>query len=360
MLIFTHRVIDAGNDESAFTRRFDPGAPTLGFASVSRAGAGHWALADVRRETTDDTALAALVALFQGGKPVLVYLHGNNNTPAACFERCTRLAEIYELEVLGFSWASEGLQPSGEDLAGIGPGTGDGAADGGEDSLQGVSAANRGEGPVQRKIRRYRQAKTNAQDSVDALARFLRLTATARLYAHQQPATFAAHSLGAHYLQYTLEIDGATESLGTMHNVALLAACTRAAGHRDWLARIRPKSQVFVTYNPADSVLFGAYVADGGQVKLGGDPGSERLALPGVRYVSFQHAQVGVGGHAYFVADAGHSVPKRPRKLFQRMLGSQRDLQAGEAPRAIFPAGCDADGLSCYMAQPDNPDMVGG
>ena len=360
MLIFTNRVIDNGNDETAFTRHFDPGATTLGYAAASRAGGGHWLLSGVEQDTSDDTALAALVTLFQGPKPVLIYLHGNNNTPAACFERCTRLAEIYGLEVLGFSWTSEGFQPTGEDLAAIDPGAPGGDKD--ETSLKAVTAANRTEGPIQRKIRRYHQAKTNAQDSVDALARFLRLTATARLYAHQQPMTLAAHSLGAFFLQYTLEITGATESLGAAHNVALLAACVRAAGHREWLGRIHPKGQVFVSFNQGDSVLFGASIADGNQTKLGVDPGTERLQSPGVRYVSFTGAAADLGGHGYFVADAGDKVPKKARKLFERIFASARDFDtgAGEYPRLVYPAGCDGDGLTCYMAQPDNPDAVGG
>lgn len=358
MLIFTHRVIDAAaTDESAFTRRFAPGAPTIGFASVARAGSG-WRLSGVQAETIDDVALAALVTLFQGPKPVLVYLHGNNNAPATCFERCARLAEIYGVEVLGFSWASEGFQPSGEDLFALAP-----AAPGSDEdefNLEAVKPANRSEGAIQRKIRRYHQAKTNALDAVDALARFLRLTATARLYAHQQPLTLAAHSLGAHLLQYALELDGATESLGAAHNVVLLAACTRAAGHREWLAKIHPKGQVVVAFNPGDSVLFGAAIADGNQTKLGADPGADRLRMPGVRYVSFQNAAPDFGGHGYFVADTGATVPKKARKLFQRVFASQRDFEADGFPRQVYPAGCESDGSTCYMALPDNPDTVGG
>jgi hypothetical protein len=358
MLIFTNRVIDNGADESAFSRRFDPGATTLGFAAASRAGAGHWSLAGVQRQCADDVALAELVTLFQGPKPVLVYLHGNNNTPAACFERCTRLAEIYGVEVLGFSWTSEGFQPSGEDLFGIHAGAPAGDRD--ETSLKAVTASNRTEGPIQRRIRRYHQAKTNAQDSIDALARFLRLAATARLYADQRPMTIAAHSLGALLLQYTLDVASATESLGVAHNIALLAACTRAAGHREWLGKMHPKGQVFVTFNQADSVLFGASIADSGQTKLGAEPGGELLASPGVRYVNFRHAAVGFGGHGYFVADAGDNVPKRPRKLFQRIFASGRDLEPGEAQRVVYVGGCDAGLLTCALAPQDNPDTVGG
>lgn len=353
MLVFTNRILEPGPDEAAFTRRFMPGAGTLGLAEVQRAGGG-WALGAVTPQLSDDAALAALVALFQGPARVLVYLHGNNNTPAACFERCTRLQEIYGLQVLGFSWTSEGYLSSGDDLPNIDAG---GAPDAGEESLAEVRADNRGEGPIQRKLRRYRQAKVNAQESVEALGRFLRLVATARLYANAQPFTLAAHSLGAHLLQYTLEVEGATEALGAAYNVVLLAACVRAAGHADWLARIHPKGQVFVTYHPRDTVLYGAFLADGQQLKLGADPGAERLHAPGLRYISFENGEVNAFAHGYFVAPAGKKMRKRPRELFERLFGSKRDLEAGQPPRDLYPAGCDPDGSTCYMGQPA-PDPV--
>ena len=135
--------------------------------------------------------------------------------------------------------------------------------------------------------------------------------------------------------------------------MALLASCTRAVGHKDWLAKIRPKGQTFVTYNKSDSVLFGAYIADGWQFKLGTDPTRDRLQSTSVRYISFSNSKVGFGGHGYFVLD---DMPKKSLKLFRRIFRSLRDLEAGEYPRQVYPVGCDADGLTCYMAAPDNPD----
>jgi len=45
--------------------------------------------------------------MFQGSRPLLVYLHGYNSTPAACFERCDRLQSLYGLEIVRFSWSSK-------------------------------------------------------------------------------------------------------------------------------------------------------------------------------------------------------------------------------------------------------------
>lgn len=358
MLVFTNRIVqDAVLDASAYTGAFTPLATTLAFADVTRAGGG-WTLGGTERDAGDDTVVATLVDRFRGNRPVLVYLHGNNNTPSDCFERCTRLAEIYGVEVVGFSWPSEGLLSSGDDLPGLDHTDGDLAE--GETNLRGIDERSRNEGAIARKKRRYRQAKVNAQDSVEALARLLRLLATARLYANGARMSLAAHSLGAHLLQYTLELNGAAESLGAASNIALLAACVRAAGHRDWVARLRPAQQLFIAFNRGDSVLYAARIVDGNQIKLGSDPGAERLVAPNVRYIDFTGASAGnLGGHGYFVAADADKLPKRTRKLFGRIFSSERDLRDGEAARKVYPAGCDADGLTCYMAQPDNPDDVG-
>jgi len=225
-------------------------------------------------------------------------------------------------------------------------------------ALKSVKPSNRTEGKIQRTIRRYHQAKTNAMDSVDALARFLRLAATARLYANRQPATVSAHSLGAHFLQYSLEIVGSMESLSAAQNVVLLAPCTRAAGHKEWLSKVHPKGQVFVTFNAEDAVLFGAFVADGSQMKLGVEPGSDLLDSRAVRYVSFTRAAMTFGGHRYFVAESGQKLQKRALKLFGRMFRSLPDFELSEHPNDVY-LSCDADRLTCYMAAPADPSAGG-
>lgn len=345
MLIFTNRALQNQPDETAFTRTFTPAGTRLGFASIAPAagGAPSWSVSDLNADVSDADALNALLPLFAGARPVLVYLHGNNNTPASCFERCALLETLYGLEVVGFSWTSEGYLPDGTAL----PGLPANSSSGDETNLKAVRPGNRTNNAIQDLIRRYHQAKTNAQDSIDALARFLRLLGTARLHANQQPFTLAAHSLGGHFLQYALDVSGASESLGTAHNVALLAPCTRAAGHRDWLVKIRPKGQVFVTFNQGDSVLFGAFIADGRQTKLGTDPLPDLLQSGVARYISFTGAPVGFGGHNYF---ALKNTSAKTRKLLKRILGSARDIESNEFPRQIYPVGCDEDGLTCYMA----------
>lgn len=352
MLIVSNRELDAGR--TSFSAAFEPGSTQLSVADASISAAGHWTLAAAQADAGDDQLVQALLSRFQKGRPVLVYLHGNNNNPERCFKRCARLEELYGYEVIGYSWPSEGLMADGNPQPRLPQGTGD--SDAGD--LDDVTAENRQDNVIKRKIARYRQAKRNAEDGTDALARFMRLLGVARLYANTQPFSLAVHSLGAHYLRYTLELPGAGEAVSTAHNIALLAPCASASGHTDWLAKLTPKGQVFVTYNKGDSVLLGAYIADGQQLKLGTDPGPDKLqGHKRVRYISFSRAKVGLGGHGYFVMD---KMPTKTHRLFQRIFGSLQDIQAGESDSKVYPLGCDADGLTCYMARPEEDPSDGG
>lgn len=348
MLIFTNRKVQGKGPSARFSRAFTPVSGALSFATAEKSPDDKWNLKGLKSDTDDVAAVDALAAVFRANRPVLVYLHGNNNTPERCFERCAVLERMYNVEVVGFSWPSEGALSDGNDLP-------DAANDdpGNEDDLGGITASNRTESKLVRKARRFRQAKVNAQESVDALARFLRLVSIARLQANAQPFSLAVHSLGVHFLQYSLEIDTAREALGAAFNVALVAGCARASGHKDWVARLRPKGKVFITYNSDDIVLYAAFVVDGSQLKLGADPGTDRVQNGLTRYICFSNAKVGAGGHGYFVYD---KLPKKARSVLTRVFQSETDIRVGESPAKIYPVGCDADGVTCYVGLPTQRD----
>lgn len=350
MLIFTNRKVEGKGASAHFGRAFTPVSGAISFATAEKADDSKWSLKGLKSDADDPTVLQALTTVFQGKRPVLVYIHGNNNTPQRCFERCAVLEAMYDVEVVGFSWPSEGALSDGSDLP-------DAPNDdpGNEDDLGGVTASNRTENKMVRKARRYRQAKVNAQESVDALTRFLRLLSIARLQANGQPLSLAVHSLGVHFLQYSLEIDTAREALGAAFNIALIAGCARASGHQEWVARLRPKGKVFITYNSDDIVLYAAFVVDGSQLKLGADPGTQRVQNGLTRYICFSNAKVGAGGHGYFVYD---KLPKKPRAILKRIFQSETDIRSGESPAKVYPVGCDADGVTCYVGLPTQGDIV--
>lgn len=350
MLIFTNREFDnAHADERMLTKRYTPLSSLLNSceASSSKEASGHWRVENAQTDLDDKSALAAIGNYLRGEKPVLVFIHGNNNDPNDCFTRCTALEAQFDVAVIGFSWASEGFNPDGSDLSGLVYEKA--ATDAGDDALADVTKDNLKEGWIHRKARRYGQAKLNAQHSRLALARFLRLVASARLATMQKPFSVAAHSLGCHFLHYATEYEGASESLAVAHNIALIAGCTGAAKHTAWVGKLHPVRKTYITFTNADSVLAAARLIDG-DVKLGADPGIDRLPAPKYRYVDFEGAaKMKLGAHRYFVADPGKRLSKEATKLFTRIFQSQDDLDRNENIKSVYPLRCSPDGATCYM-----------
>lgn len=348
MLVFTNRVVTDTTTVDAFGRAFKPGSDRLGYATVEplTSAADDWKLSAVDPVISEDDAYQLLEPVFKAGRPVLLYVHGNNNTPAACFKRLHALQKSYpNAEVIGFSWPSEGFLSDGEPLPELSAAALVAASTDDENNLSKISDDNRTKDTFQSKIHRFHQAQNNAKHSVEAFARLLRLVAAARLRVNRQPYSLAIHSLGAHLFQYALQADGATEAASTAHNVALLAPCVHTTAHKEWLGRFRPKGRTYVTYNKGDSVLMGAFIADAGQLKLGADPGLDRVKTSGVRYISFSDARTNLGGHGYFVEPKNKTL-----ELFTRIFTSRIDFDVNESPKVVYPALCDNDGTTCYMA----------
>lgn len=348
MLIFTNRQLQNGSDEKALTRKYTPLITDLNCVDASATDGGGWKVSKPASLVSDADALARLSAVFAGSRPVLIYVHGNNNSPKTCFTRCQQLEANYDVSVIGFSWPSEGFQPDGSDLAGLD--TAKTSTDTEDETLEDVKATNTSEGWIQRKARRYAQAKVNAQQGAAALARFLRLVAAARLSQDKQPYSAAFHSLGCHYLHYAVEMDGVPGALGVASNVALLAGCTGAAKHASWVGKISPSKRVYITFTVSDLVLAGARFIDK-DFKLGAIPGSDRAIGTKYRYIDFEGAKnMKPGAHRYFVPDPGKNLSKQARLLFSRIFASELDFDPGtESPKIVYPVGCAAGGQECYM-----------
>jgi len=347
MLIFTNRVVLAGHgDESAFTAKFVPASDTLGMAEVARNGPAHWSLAGVTPAVSDAAAEAALVRVFDGGRPVLVHIHGNSMAPAQCFERCARFEELFDVAVVGFSWPSEGRLPSGKRRKGV-----TGARAEAEDrwTLAVVDSTNfdaKG-GAVADVIARYRQSKRNGKSSAAALARFLERVGKAHAGASTpQPFSIAAHSLGVHCLQMLLEA-GLGARLPVARNIALLAACVPQRKHEKWIPKLPRSDGLMITTNISDWVLLGALWADKFQAKLGASvPVPPLVVAPKTRYVDFSRRSF--GEHEYFVAEQGATLEADLLDVFKRFFRSADDIGGGSDPCTVYRRCCD-DGLLVCM-----------
>lgn len=359
MLIFTHRHLKpAATDEAALTRKYTPFDDTLNSVDAAPDPNGGWKVTAQRSALTDAAAAELIDAVLKGDKPVLFYLHGNNTEPARCFARCDALERQHKVAVIGFSWTSEGYMPDGLDLSGLDKSKP--ATDDDDEALSAVKSRDSlKEGWIARKARRYAQAKVNAQHSTDALARLFRLVASRRLHLMQQKVSLAVHSLGCHFLHYTVDQQDAEASLAVMHNVVLMAGCTGAAKHAAWVGRIHPLQRVYMTYTRADTVLFGAGVVDG-DVKLGTAPGTDLLSGPKYRYIDFENAEkMSPGAHSYFVARPGKKLSSHAGLLFGRIFRSEPDFEGGiDAAKKVYALGCRNDGTVCWMGAASPPDLA--
>lgn len=113
MLIFSSREFEGRAAMSAIDQQMTANA-------ARRAQAGHkhptqtqqtaqvpWKVVQMDCDVDDAESMNELLPLFQEARPLLLYLHGYNSTPAAFFERCDRLQSLYGLEIVRFSWSSK-------------------------------------------------------------------------------------------------------------------------------------------------------------------------------------------------------------------------------------------------------------
>jgi hypothetical protein len=346
MLVFTNRTVLSGHaDESAFSAKFVPGSDALAMADVTRAGSPHWSLTNVTPAVSDAAAEAALVTVFEGDRPVLVHLHGNSMTPGQCFERCARFEEVFGVAVVGFSWPSEGLLPSGKHRKGV-----TGARAEAEDrwTLASVTSTNfdARTGGVADVIARYRQSKRNGKSAVAALARFLVRVGNAHACARTpQPFSIAAHSLGVHCLQMLLEA-GLGPRLPKARNIALLAGCVPHRNHARWISKLPRSDALIVTTDISDLVLLGALWADKFQAKVGASvPVPPLVVDPKTRYVDFSRRSF--GKPEYFIAEQDKTLDPDLLAVFKRVFASADDIPAGDDPCAVYRGCCDAGPLVC-------------
>ena len=113
MLIFSSRELEGRAAMSAIDQQM-----TANVARRAQAGHKHptqtqqtaqvpWKVVQMNCNVDDAESMNELLPLFQEARPLLLYLHGYNSTPAAFFERCDRLQSLYGLEIVRFSWSSK-------------------------------------------------------------------------------------------------------------------------------------------------------------------------------------------------------------------------------------------------------------
>ncbi len=345
MLIITNRIAVAGaSDADAFSSAFAVDSPNLSVADATlNQGGGNaasdWTVSRLALNATDATIKARLGEVIKPGKRVLVYVHGNGYDYLECLKRCEALHNAFKLDVIGFSWPSEGHKPQ-QNLP-LPPDCRKIAAD------KKVTKVTFFKWLANTRSN-YLQAKKNAVSSAVALTKALRLINDVLAQTGDAMAgTLSIHSLGNHLFWQAVTQNDANDAITHFSNVLLLAPCLDARDQEELLDPLLPQRGVYVTFNNDDWVLAGAQIADG-DLKLGLKPGNTNSSNLHVRYIDFEGACKGAIGHRYFIDPKDLAVATTQR-LFKRTFSGEDDLQLGEPDTKVYPFHCDTQGRFCRM-----------
>lgn len=209
----------------------------------------------------------------------VVFCHGFNTDFQSAVEAAYRLQDTYNLEVVLFTWPSDGRGPFS-----------------------------------------YRDDKREAVQSVYAFDRCLeKMDAYLKKYRDRacgQKFSIALHSMGSYILKHLLKSSIYQGETLLFDNIIMMSADVNAKGHAEWVDRIRVRTRLFITINEDDFAL-AASSAKGGADQL------ERLghSLWGLnsvkaKYLNFTDAQSVGRAHNYF-SDPGPLENPRVKEVFQ-------------------------------------------
>jgi len=256
-------------------------AADLRFATIERDGAGV-----ISGEVLPDDPLMGSMAAFREvrdrmkaeGRPGAVFVHGFNNSWEDAVRAGLDLAEIYGMEVLVFTWPSDG-------------------------------------------VLNYREVKRRAILSVPAFDRLLEklvfgLKGTTPETACGQRLSLIAHSMGNWILENFIRSDFFNNEFLIFDNVNMVAADVNNEGHVAWVDKIQARRDVNIFINEDDIALdiSTAKIGEKQKARLGNFP--RRLESKRAHYYNLTDALDRLGelaehSHGYF----------KDRKIILEKLG---------------------------------------
>ncbi|MEO0535527.1 MAG: alpha/beta hydrolase [Cyanobacteria bacterium P01_A01_bin.123] len=208
-------------------------------------------------------------------------VHGFNTDFDDALESAYRIQQIYRVEVVLFTWPSNG------------------------GGISGVAS--------------YRDDKRDAALSVNALDRcFEKLTHYFDKYAEQctQKFSLATHSMGNYLLKHLLKSSVYQGETLLFDNIVMLAADVNNHDHAQWVDRIQYRNRLFITINEDDSALFASRAKTGEQQRARLGHWLRNLTAKNATYLDFTDAQFIRAHHNYF-SDESALQNSRIRELFQ-------------------------------------------
>lgn len=173
------------------------------------------------------------------GRPWVFFLHGNSQTLHKNLKKCFELRELYDVNVLAFSWPSVH-----------------------HGKIRGVLnyfpiQLNLGKyitRQLSRKLKQYgkarKNAKLSAKDFGDSLLMFNAAVSGKDINAH-----FVCHSLGHRVLKLSNDHYPLSSSLSPFTNILLHQADEDNDNHRDWIEPIGKGESVVITTHSKDKIL---------------------------------------------------------------------------------------------------------
>ena len=231
------------------------------------------------------------------GRNLLVFVHGFNNDVLDVLNRAEGLRKNFGLEVLPFTWPSNG----GGTLSGTASYKSDKrdakASIGALDRVLAAVGDRMGQLVSGRVARIEAEAKAEFPDNPEA-----RRANVARRCLEECPFTvnLMTHSMGT-YLYKHLLLSTASEGTGLVFdNVILAAGDTNNEDHARWVDRIRARRRVYITINEDDKALQVSRIKAGEEqrARLGHYPFN--LYSRHAAYVQFTDARKVGDSHAYF------------------------------------------------------------
>jgi hypothetical protein len=213
-----------------------------------------------RRRVGSDLVAARLIPrLRETGRNLVLFIHGYNTAIEDALRRARRMEQVYDVEVLVFSWPSNGGGDGAlEDLHGVASYLSDKS-----DARESVGALDRALWRMNALLQDLNagvfdaaceHARATKPDSRDTERR--RIADYLREHACPFNITLIAHSMGNYLFKKLLTSSSERLSRScTFDNVILKAADTNHAGHAEWVQRIRTRKRVYILINQEDSAL---------------------------------------------------------------------------------------------------------
>lgn len=192
----------------------------------------------------------------------LIFCHGFNTNFASALEAAYRLQEIYKLEVVLFTWPSDG------------------------------------------RLQNYRDDKREAIQSIYAFDRCLeKMNGYLSKYKDrncQRKFSIALHSMGVYIFKHLMKSTIYQGETLLFDNIIFLSADVNSAEHAEWCDRIRFRNRLFITINEDDRALAASSAKGGSEQLTRLGHSIQNLLSANATYLNFTDAEHVGNAHNYF------------------------------------------------------------